>query len=169
MKRVLIYLPIVALFVVAIFYILSGTNGAISALVAYLSACLITLSSINSYRKMVEARLRDGIIPQEDRDELDKIEDPHRLYEDDEEIDEKEVSDIIKEEKAKLKQSKRGLKETVKDSAPALAPVKLLSYIILALGFIWLKSNSMMILYAYLISLSIPMFVIIYILISEKR
>ena len=168
MKKISIYLSTSALFTAILFYLLDGTGGSVSALTAFVSASLITLASINSYRKMVESRLESGIIPEEERDDLDRIEDPHRLYED-EETDNMDASEILKEEKIKLKQSRRGVKETVKDSIPALSPAKIISYLILALGFIWLKNSGMMILYAYLISLSIPMFVIIYILISEKR
>lgn len=167
MKKILLYLSLVALSTVVLFYILGGFSASISALTAYITASLVTLASMSSYRKMVESRLNSGVIPEEDRDELDKIEDPHRLYEDDNEnID---ASEILKEEKAKLKQSRRGVKETIKDSIPALSPAKIISYFILAMGFIILKNSGLMVLYAYLISLSIPMIVIIYILVNEKR
>lgn len=168
MKKIFIYLIFVALFVVAIFYIVGGINASISALVAYITALLVTLASMSSYRKMVESRLNSNIIPDEDRDELDKIEDPHRLYED-EDLEDIDTAQILKDEKAKLKQRRRGLKETIKDSIPALSPVKIISYSLLAVGFILLKNSGIMVLYAYLISLSIPMIVIVYILVNEKR
>ena len=168
MKKILIYLSLGALFAMTLFYLLGGAGASVSALTAYITASLVTLASMNSYRKMVESRLESGMIPEEDRDELDKIEDPHRLYEDDE-MNNSDASEILKEEKTKLKQSRRGVKETVKDSIPALSPLKIISYIILALGFVLLKNSDILVLYAYLISLSIPMIIIIYLLINEKR
>ena len=168
MKKILLYLSLGAISAVVLFYILGGFSASISALTAYITASLVTLASMSSYRKMVESRLNSGVIPEEDRDELDKIEDPHRLYEDDN-IEDIDATELLKEEKAKLKQSRRGVKETVKDSIPALSPTKIISYFILAMGFIVLKNSGLMVLYAYLISLSIPMIVIIYILVNEKR
>ena len=167
MRAILLYLSLGVILVATLFYLVDGLDATISAVVAYISASLIIVASMSSYRKMVESRLASGIIPQEERDELDKIEDPHSLYE--ETNEDKDIQKIIKEEKLKLKQSKRGLRDTLKDSLPALSPIKIGSYLLLAVGFIWLKNSSMMVLYAYLISLSIPMFIIVYLLIDEKR
>jgi len=167
MRDSLLYLLIGAIITSALFFFISGEKGLISSISAYISASAVILASFSSYRQMVISRLNDNMIPEEDRDTLDKIEDPHRLYEDNQDS-QKSPSEILKEEKIALKKSRRKLSELFKDSIPALSPLKILSYLLLAGLFIWLKDSGNMNLGVYLISLSFPILIVIFTLISKE-
>ena len=122
--------------------------------VAFLSALFIIIGASYAYKRMVLAKAASGEYV-EDRDLLDKIEDPHELY------DGKEINDappeeldlkaIVKEEKAKVKVlSVKNMKHGIKGS---LSLFRLIPYLFLILGFIALKNNDILDLWIYLPSL----------------
>ena len=52
--------------------------------IGFISATLIMVASVISYRRMVNARVELGIIPiDDDKDVIDKLEDPYDLYSED--------------------------------------------------------------------------------------
>ena len=124
--------------------------------VAYLSALFIVLGTAYAYKKMVNAQVSTEKIT-EDRDLLDKIEDPHELF-DDKEInnapaEELDLKAIVKEEKAKVKVlSVKNMKHGAKGSMSAF---RLIPYLFLILGFIALQNNGLLNLSIYLPSLFI--------------
>ncbi|QOP46713.1 hypothetical protein FM071_04745 [Sulfurimonas paralvinellae] len=103
---------------------------------------------------MVKAKVASGEYV-EDRDLLDKIEDPHELY-DGKEIndappEELNLKEIVKEEKAKVKVlDVKNVKHGIKGSVSLF---RLVPYLFLILGFIALKNNALLDLWYYLPSL----------------
>lgn len=119
--------------------------------IAYLSALFIVVGTSFAYRKMVRAQVSSEIITP-DRDLLDKIEDPHELF-DEEEInhapaEELDLKKIVKEEKAKVKVlSVKNMKHGARGS---MSVFRLVPYAFLILGFIALKNNELLNLSIYL-------------------
>ena len=129
------------------------------------------LASMKSYRRMVDARVEHGIITMDDsKDVIDKLEDPHDLYS--EEIVEDEIVDLrdaIKEEKARMKEKRRSLGQTLKDTKAALSVYRLGAYAVLILGFMYLNRHGLLHIPSYILSLSVPMLVVVYILLGNKE
>ena len=146
---------------IIIFTLLSGNyNWFINSQIGFISSSLVIFASIFSYKKMIKQRLNNEIvIPEDNRDTIDKIEDPHSLY-----IDDK---DIIKEERKRLKESRRSLSEVLRDTKSALSIYRLGAYGVLILGFFYLNSNHLLDIVSYLFSLSMPPIIIIFSLFSQ--
>lgn len=127
--------------------------------VAFFSAFFIMMGSMYSYSRLVTKRL-DNWENQNDKDLVDKIDDPYDLYDEEgepkpevnpEEIDLKE---FIKEEKKRIKAT-GATKNTVK-SAPAMVSLyRMIPYGLLVLGFIGLKNNGALSLWPYLVGLGL--------------
>ena len=152
---------------VALFF---DTTVLLNTQIGFLSASLVMLGSMRSYRRMVDARVENEIITTDiDKDVIDRLEDPHDLYS--EEIKEEPVEDIrsaIKEEKARLKANRRSLFEVLRDTKAALSLYRIGAYLLLILGFLYLNRHQMLQIPAYLFALSIPPVVIVAILVNEK-
>ena len=75
--------------------------------IGFLSASLVMLASMKSYKRMVDARVEHNIITIDDtRDTIDKLEDEHDLYSEEiVEDDTVDIRDAVKEEKARMKQN----------------------------------------------------------------
>jgi len=136
-----------------VIYLISGKIFA-NVETAFLSAFLIILGASYAYKKMILAKVESGEYV-EDRELLDKIEDPHELY-DEVEInnappEELNLKEIVKEEKAKVKPlNLKNIKHGIKGG---LSIFRLLPYLVLILGFIALKNNNILDLWYYLPSL----------------
>jgi len=123
---------------------------------AFLSALFIIIGASYAYKRMVVAKVASGEYV-EDRDLLDKIEDPHELY-DGKEIndappEELNLKEIVKEEKAKVKPLNiKNMKYGVKGGVSLF---RVVPYLFLILGFIALKNNDILNLWYYLPSLFI--------------
>jgi hypothetical protein len=123
---------------------------------AFFSALFIIIGASYAYKRMVVAKVASGEYI-EDRDLLDKIEDPHELY-DGKEIndappEELNLKEIVKEEKAKVKPlNVKNMKYGVKGGVSLF---RLVPYLFLILGFIALKNNDILDLWFYLPSLFI--------------
>lgn len=139
--------------------------------IGFLSSALVMLASMKSYKRMVDTRVEHNIITIDDsKDVIDKLEDPHDLYS--EEIVEDEEADLVetvKEEKQRLKANRRSLGQTLKDTKAALSLYRLGAYIILILGFLYLNRHGLLHIPSYLIALTIPMVLMVFVLISNKK
>ena len=126
---------------------------------AALSSFFIMIASMHTYKKMVKKRLEAGIY-EEDRDPLEKIDDPHGLYDETpineappEELD---LKSIVKEEKKRVKiLNPTALKYGFKGG---FSLYRLGAYLFLVLAFIALKNNRLLQLEWYLPSLVIGIF-----------
>lgn len=133
---------------VIIFCILSNNYiWLINTQVAFISSLFISLATFLSYKRNVSKRLKNIDYDAQlsnDRDELDKIDDPYDLY-DEEEINEKkdfsasEIKDIIKEEKSKIKQN--SFKNTIYTSGSFISVYRIVGYVLLIFGFFSLNNN----------------------------
>ena len=122
--------------------------------VAFLSSLFVILGSSYAYRKMVKNQVNTKSY-EDKRDFLDAVEDPHGLY-DDEPINETPVEEldlkqIVKEEKAKIKtMSTTSMKHGIRGASSLL---RLVPYLFLVLGFIALENNGLLNIAIYLPSL----------------
>ena len=170
MKKVLIGL-LIADILLALYSVFIGKGAwLVNSQVAFFSSTFIVFASMLSYRGMVEGRLDVGAIPDDERDTLDKLEDPYDLY-DETRVDEPEKTlvEVVKEERKNLKKSSRSFWETTKDSKASLSIYRLLAYGVLVLGFFYLNTNKLLDIAPYLISLGIPPIVIVFSLLVNKE
>jgi len=155
------------IFVTALFF---NMDILLNTQIGFVSATLVMIGSMVSYRRMVEARVENEVITTDiDKDVIDKLEDPYDLYS--EEAEEKEVEDIraaIKEEKKRLKENKRSLFQVLKDTKAALSLYRVGAYILLALGFLYLNRHEILHIPAYLFALSLPLLIIVILLVRDK-
>jgi len=135
--------------------------------VAFLSSFLIIVASGYAHKKMINTRIKNGAYAQ-DRDPLDKIDDPHGLFEEDDinntPAEELDLKQIVKEEKKKIKPFSLG---SIKQGArSSFSLYRLGAYIFLFLGFIALKNNHVLDVKWYLAAL-LPGIVAGYIVLKE--
>lgn len=143
-----------------------------STQIGYITATLVVLASIVSYRRMVNARVQHSIITMDDsKDTIDKLEDPFDLYSEDtiDENEEKSLAQTVKEEKKKLKENKRTVYQTLKDTKAALSIYRLGAYALLILGFLYLNRQELLHIPSYIISLGLPSVILVWVLLNEKE
>ncbi len=150
---------------------LFGGNEAVwNTQIGFISATLVMLGSMRSYKRMVDARVENEVITTDiDKDVIEKLEDPYDLYS--EEVKEEPVEDIkaaIKEERARLKQNRRSLFEVLQDTKAALSLSRVGAYFLLALGFLYLNRHGILHIPLYLFSLGLPMLIIVFLLVNNK-
>ncbi len=158
MKKIINALLIIDIGIL-IFCLLSGNRiWLINSQIGFISSSLIMFASIISYRNMVQARVDMGMVVVDDnRDTLDKIEDPFDLYSED---------DISKENNEK--KNRRSIWQTTKDSKAALSFYRLGAYGILIFGFFYLNNNELLAIGSYLFALAVPPVIIVIMLMRQK-
>ncbi len=122
----------------------------LNAQTAAVSSFLIVLATNLTHKRMVKSRLQSGIY--DDTDILQKIEDPHELFEENDTSDasaeELDLKEIVKEEKKRVKVfNKTTFKQGLKSS---LSIWRVAAYLFLVLGFIALKNNGVLQIAVYL-------------------
>jgi len=140
--------------------------------IGFISATLVMIASMLSYRRMVNARVENEVITTDiDKDVIDRLEDPYDLYSEEvlESEDEKHPSQTVKEEKKKLKENRRTLFEVLKDTKAALSLYRLGAYAVLILGFLYLHRHGLLDIPSYIIALGIPPVIIVTILLRNKE
>jgi hypothetical protein len=170
MRNVILALFIVDIGIILFCYFIGEKVWLINTQVGFITSSLVMFGSILSYKSMVEGRLNVGAIPDDERDTLDKLEDPYDLY-DDEKADndkEKTLQEVVKEERENLKKNRRGFLETTKDSKAAFSFYRLGSYMLLIFGFFYLNNNKLLDIPSYLFSLFLPMVIIVIMLMRKK-
>ncbi len=157
-----------ALLVGALFF--GGKVWALNTQIGFISATLVMIASVISYRRMVNTRVEHGIVTLDDsKDVIDKLEDVHDLYSEAEKEEEKDVAEVLKEEKAESKASRRSLGETLKDTKAALSLYRLGAYALLILGFMYLNRQGLLHIPTYLFALSLPPMIIVILLVTQKE
>ena len=139
--------------------------------IAFISASLVLIGSMISYRRMVNTSVENNVVMMDDtKDVIDKLEDPYDLYSEEiVEEEEKDLVETVKEEKKRLKENKRTLSQTIKDSKAAFSFYRLGSYAVLVLGFLYLNRQGLLDIPSYLVALSIPPIVIVFTLLTNKE
>ena len=139
--------------------------------IGFISAALVMIASMMSYRRMVNTRVEHNIITVDDsKDVIDKLEDPYDLYS--EEITQegdKELVETVKEEKRRLKENRRTLYQTLKDTKTALSIYRLGAYVVLVLGFLYLNRHGQLHIPSYILALTLPPVVIVVMLLRDKK
>lgn len=140
--------------------------------IGFFSSALVMLASMKSYKRMVDARVANNIITMDaSKDIIDKLEDPHDLYSEEvtEADEEKDLAATIKEEKKRLKANRRSLGQTIKDTKAALSVYRLGAYFLLVIGFLYLNRHGLLNIPSYLVALTIPIVLMVFVLIREKE
>ena len=141
--------------------------------IGFFSSALVMIASMISYRRMVTARVENNIITLDDsKDVIDKLEDPHDLYSEENvetEAGEKAFSDVVKEEKKKLKENRRTLFQVLKDTKAALSLYRLGAYGVLILGFLYLNRHGLLHVPSYIVGLSFPIVIMVVLLLQDKE
>jgi len=139
--------------------------------IGFISASLVMLASMKSYKRMVDARVENNIITIDDtRDTIDKLEDPYDLYSEEiVEDDSVDIRDAIKDEKSRMKKNRRTLSETLRDTKAALSLNRIGAYVVLVLGFFYLNRHGYLMAPAYILALTVPMLVVVFVLVSNKE
>ena len=169
--KILKLLFVIDLLLIAGSILFFNTQVLYNTQIGFFSSTLVMIGSMFSYRRMVNKRVEHNIITVDDsKDVIDKMEDPHDLYSedivDDPDVDLKEA---VKEEKQRMKANKRSLFQTLKDTKGALSLYRMSAYILLVLGFLYLNRQGILHIPSYLISLTLPILAIVWVLVTNKE
>ena len=147
-----------------------GGNWLINSQLAFLSSLLVTLASYFSYKRVIEKRVALEAESFDDRDMMDKIDDPYDLYgEEIVEDTEKDFQEVIKEERAKVTSVKQTGINLAKTAAGAFSPFRLGSYLFLFMAFLYLVNNHLFYIWAYVSGLFVvPFGVLLYALLGRE-
>lgn len=170
MKNILNALLIVDIGIL-IFCLLSGERTwLVNTQIGFVSSSLVMFASMISYRNMVQSRVDSGVvIAEENRDTLEKIEDPYDLYSEEEErTQDKTLQEVVKEEREKLKKNRRSVWQVTKDSKAALSFYRLGAYMLLIFGFFYLNNNKFLEVTPYLFALALPPVIVVTMLMRKK-
>jgi hypothetical protein len=137
--------------------------------IGFISASLVMLASMKSYQRMVDARVEHKVITYDDsKDVIDQLEDPYDLYSEDAVVEEAQDLENADKEDKKPKDG-RPLIQILKDTGAALSAYRLGAYVVLILGFLYLNRHELLHIPSYILSISIPMLVMVYVLLKEKE
>jgi len=146
------------------------SNAFANSQIGFWSSALVLTASMFSYSSMVKRRLADGmVVMDDDRDELDKLDDPHDLYADEEVVDSTEdIKIAIKEEKEQMKKNRRTFAQAFRDSRASLSIFRLGAYGLLFVGFLYLSKSHTLDIAVYLTALTLPMLITVFVLMIKK-
>ena len=172
MKKVIQALVIIDIGILLFCFLSGNREWLFNTQIGFVSSTLIMFASIVSYRNMVQHRVEMGMVVAEDnRDTLEKIEDPYDVFGEDEPIKEEgadSFKEVIQEEREKLKKSRRSLWQVTKDSKASLSFYRLGAYGLLIFGFFYLNKNGLLDIPSYLLALSLPPVVVVLMLMRQK-
>lgn len=162
-KIIFIYLILVLVSSI-ISFVFFSLNTVINLQVAFWSSCFIVLASFLGYKNNISKRIKLYDTNFQDQDDMDKIDDKYDLYSEineQENLTKEDIEHIIKEEKSKI-----NLKDSVKNTYLSIAAMssifRIIGYILLVVGFFYLKNNSYLEPLSYLIGfLIIPIMALI--------
>ena len=173
MRHLIVTLGLVDLLLALLASLAGGVPALASSQVGFFSSLLVVAASFGSYRRMVRQRLAAGMAVPETRDSIDRMEDPYGLYDDEEpkscerEESTENFREIVREEKARLKKSRRSPAKVARDAVPAFSPWRLGAYAFLVLGFFFLRGKGWLVLAAYLPALALPIIVTVWYLLGR--
>ncbi len=169
--KIIRWLFLVDIFVFFVTLLVLKESAIYTTQIGFWSAALVMIGSLSGYRRMVITRVEHQIITDDDdRDVIEKIEDPHELYS--EPIVENPNADIkeaIDYEKSHIQTNRRSLFEIIKDTKATLSFYRIGAYLILVIGFLFLHRHGMLDIWLYLASLGIPIVVSVAVLMSVQN
>ena len=179
--KILKTLAIVDIVIIVIIVIFFDINILWSTQIGFISASLVMLASMKSYRRMVDTRVEHNIVTYDDsKDVIDQLEDPYDLYSEEiideespqghdiENSEQRDLVEVVKEERKKQKDG-RSLTQILKDTKAALSVYRLGAYVVLILGFLYLNRHGLLHIPSYILAISIPMVVMVSVLLKEKE
>ncbi len=168
-KKIALWLIVVDIVAIVVLLIFGDIVLLQNFEIGFVSAILILSASMHSYKKMITKRL-ESILAEEfdDRDVIDKLDDPHSLYDDKQKLDTEDIKEIIKAEKKLAKQNSRSLSETFRDSKASFSIFRIGAYVVFFVGFLYLNKNHLLNLPIYISGVSVSIVVIISALMSQK-
>jgi len=168
-KRVALWLFIVDAIVVSILLMVGQFAVLQNFEIGFVSAVLVLSASMLSYSRMVKRRIETSS-PEEfdERDVIDKLDDPHALFDEKDEINTRDIKEVIKAEKRLASQNKRSLPQTLKDSKASFSIFRIGAYLTLFAGFLYLNKNHLLYIPSYMIGLAIPIVVVIILLMAGR-
>jgi hypothetical protein len=166
MRRLLFGLLITDLILGVLIFLFLDFKSFLSFEVAFASSAFVILVSFESYKRAVLKSL-EQMETSSNPDEIDKIEDPFDLYEEEENKASLDPKKLLEEEKQRVK-SLKNLKESIKESKNFFSFPKIISYGVLAIGFIFLEKEGYLTIFVYLISLAIPIIVTVWLLLNQE-
>jgi hypothetical protein len=171
MIRTLKWLIGIDLILLLVSGLLGRMDWLLNTQIGFISSALVLGASMFSYSQMVYSRLESGTaVPDDDRDEIDKMEDPYDLYGEDTPVDEtQQLKEAIREEKQRMKQNRRSAYQTLKDSRASLSILRLGAYLLLFVGFFYLSKNQLLHIPSYLIAMALPIVIIVGLLLTKKE
>jgi hypothetical protein len=171
MIRTLKWLIGIDLILLLVSGLLGRMDWLLNTQIGFISSALVLGASMFSYSQMVYSRLESGTaVPDDDRDEIDKMEDPYDLYGEDVPVDEtQQLKEAIREEKQRMKQNRRSAYQTLKDSRASLSILRLGAYLLLFVGFFYLSKNQLLHIPSYLIAMALPIVIIVGVLLTKKE
>ncbi len=148
---------------------LGGNGGVWSLETGFWSAVAVAAASMRSYARAVRSSLEAGAVPA-DRDVIAKLEDPYDLDEDEgTPCEERSVSEILREEKRRLRSARPGLGETVRNAVPSFSLLRLGAYGVLVAGFFLLRGSGYLRIFPYLVGLGAGLFAVSALLMARER
>lgn len=170
MRNAIYALFIVDIGIIIFCYLFGEEAWLINSQIGFITSSLVMFGSILSYQSMVQGRLNVGAIPDDERDTLDKLEDPYDLYDDEKpkNDEDKTLVEVVKEERENLKKNGRSFWEATKDSKASFTFYRLGAYALLVFGFFYLNNNKILDIPSYLLSLSLPPIIIVVMLMQKK-
>ncbi|MCH9740858.1 MAG: hypothetical protein K0U38_08480 [Epsilonproteobacteria bacterium] len=169
MKKTLNALLIIDIGIILFCFLSGNREWLINSQVGFITSSLVMFASIISYRNMVKSRVESGIVVAEDnRDTIEKIEDPYDIFTEHEEDKDKPFEEVVKEEKENLKKNRRSVWQVTKDSKAALSFYRLGAYGLLIFGFFYLNNNEILHIASYMFALAVPPVIVVTMLMREK-
>jgi len=141
-KIIFIYIVLNILFS-CIAFLFFSFNSFINLQVAFWSSFFIIIGSSFGYFRNFNKRVKTYIPLNDERDSIDTIEDRFDLYgeiNEKEDLTKEEISQIIQEEKSKIK-TKDTLKNAFTSAGAAGSIYRIIGYVLLVIGFFYLRNN----------------------------
>lgn len=152
-------LLIVDIGIVIFCYLAGERDWFFNTQIAYLSSLMVVLASMYSYAQMVKVGVENDIVTTSNDELLDKIEDPHDLYD---ESHSEQVLEANKEEMLKQVQNDEDEEksistiEAMKKNKAYVSLYRIGAYAILVLGFLYLQNIKIFHMPSYMFGLFLP-------------
>jgi len=128
-RNIAIFSSIVLVILATLAWFVGGQITVLNVIAGYISAMLIVAASAFGYYRLVDGAgevATNHNLP----DITEQIDDKYRLWDEDSEVSD-DPKELLKEERLRLKRSKRGLKSIIETSKPAISIYRLVAYIVL--------------------------------------
>lgn len=146
-SKIINTLLIVDIGIVIFCYLAGQRDWFINSQIGYFSSIIVVMASMYSYAQMVKRGVDDSIVTTSNDELLQKIEDPHELYEKDE---------LLKQTQDDKEQEKISTIEAIKKNKAYISFYRIGAYAILVLGFLYLQNVKIFHMPSYMFGLILP-------------